>query len=207
MFKIGLDCYTARLEKFTFEQALDFCVDMGLEGYLAGRPTELSPTFDHGEIRAEAQLAADKGLYVEVGIPPVNPYVDYWAPKGLSWDDKIGLLRKHIQAALASGTASLRTLMGGQSHRHDPKVAWARQIEETVKVMHQLAPLAREAGVRFAFETHCEVTTVELLRMFEAFGEDVGGVCLDTGNLPILLEDPLWATERVARYVVATHTK
>jgi sugar phosphate isomerase/epimerase len=207
MFKVGLDCYTVRLERFSYEQALNFVVEMGLEGYMVGRPTDLSPTLDHGEIRAQSELAAMKGLYLEVGIPPVNPHVDYWAPKGLSWDDRIRLLKKYIQAAIASGTASLRTLMGGQKDRHNPAVPWAQQVADTVKVMKQLSPLARDAGVRFAFETHCEVTTVELLRMFEAFGEDVGGVCLDTGNLPILLEDPLWATERVARYVVATHTK
>ena len=43
--------------------------------------------------------------------------------------------------------------------------------------------------------------------MIEAIGTDVMGICLDTGNFPMTLEDPLSAVRRVAPYAVATHLK
>jgi sugar phosphate isomerase/epimerase len=74
-------------------------------------------------------------------------------------------------------------------------------------VMRSLAPILHDLDLQLAFETHAEATSQELLQMIDAVGSDVVGICLDTGNFPMTLEDPLAAVRRVARYAIATHLK
>ena len=47
----------------------------------------------------------------------------------------------------------------------------------------------------------------EILGLLDDFEPDVLGVTLDTGNLPMRLDDPIAAVERLAPRVLATHVK
>jgi sugar phosphate isomerase/epimerase len=70
--------------------------------------------------------------------------------------------------------------------------------------------MLREFGVILAVETHFELTSFELLRLFDMCGAAPGeylGVCLDTMNLLTMLEDPACATERLLPWIVTTHVK
>jgi len=70
--------------------------------------------------------------------------------------------------------------------------------------------MLREFGVTMALETHFEFTSFELVRLFEMSGAAPGGelgVCLDTMNLLVMLEDPESASARLLPWVVTTHVK
>src|SRR5712691_9710719 len=72
--KIGLDQYTIHHLPLDARGVLDFAQERGLEGVQFGSPLQLSPALDPGEIRAAREYAAARGLYLELGIPPINPH-------------------------------------------------------------------------------------------------------------------------------------
>jgi hypothetical protein len=56
-------------------------------------------------------------------------------------------------------------------------------------------------GCRLNLETHEEVTIPELVRLVEAVGPDVLGLCMDTANILARAADPAVAGRRIAPYV------
>jgi sugar phosphate isomerase/epimerase len=88
-----------------------------------------------------------------------------------------------------------------------PGIPWDQQLADTATVLQRLAPVARELGIRVALETHLDATSFQLLRIIEEVGDDVVGICLDTANVMLRMEDPLEAARRLAPHVIMTHTK
>jgi sugar phosphate isomerase/epimerase len=80
-------------------------------------------------------------------------------------------------------------------------------LEDTTAVLYRLAPVARDLGISLALETHLDATSFQLLRIVEQVGSDAIGICLDTANVMLRMEDPLEAARRLAPHVVMTHTK
>jgi sugar phosphate isomerase/epimerase len=71
----------------------------------------------------------------------------------------------------------------------------------------EAVPEAERRGVRLAAENHGDYTAREMLWLVEAIGSPYFGVNFDTGNFLRLLDDPLAAMEKLAKYVFATHIK
>jgi 3-oxoisoapionate decarboxylase len=82
-----------------------------------------------------------------------------------------------------------------------------QQIDECVRVARAVAPLARDLGLRLAFETHGDLLGRELARLVEEAGPDTCGVCLDTGNPSLAAEDPLLTAELLAPYTMTGHVR
>ena len=64
--------------------------------------------------------------------------------------------------------------------------------------------------VTLAIETHFEFTSFELVRLLDMCEAEPGGwlgICLDTMNLLVLLEDPVRAVDRLLPWIVSTHIK
>jgi sugar phosphate isomerase/epimerase len=220
--KIGLDQYTIHHLSLDARGVLDFAAERGLEGVQFGSPLQLSSTLDPEEIRGVREYADARGMYLELGIPCVNPHQA--APHFRS---EIGTfvaqLEDLMRASVPAGVRSLRTFIGGQSRsvpgsvvrrmddlRHDsarPDTLWEHQLADTTEVLGRLAPVARELGVRLALEPHLDATSFQLLRIIDAVGADVVGICLDTANVMLRLEDPLEAARRLAPHVLMTHVK
>jgi sugar phosphate isomerase/epimerase len=220
--KVGLDQYTIHHLPLDAHAVLDFAAARGLQGVQFGSPLQLSLTLDEAEIRAVRQYADDRGLYLELGIPTINPHQAAlqfrWEPGAFA-----ERLEELLRAAVWAGVHSVRTFIGAQSRplpesvarrmddlRNDsarPDVSWDQQLSDATKVLRQLAPAAHELGVRLALETHLDATSFQLLQMIESVGEDVVGICLDTANVMLRMEDPLEAARRLAPHVLMTHTK
>ena len=209
--KVGLDIYTLHHRNPSAAEALEFVLAHDLQGVQFGNPRQISPSLDDGELREMSQEFAHHGLYLELGLPSINPYgagaLAHEAGADAGTTAHIEGLERAMRAAAVTGTRVLRTVVGWEKERYDPAVSWAQQLADTTEVLRRLAPLARENGQKIGIETHCDITTQEILRIIEAVGEDVVGVCLDTGNLPTRMDEPLAATRRVAPYVICTHTK
>lgn len=220
--KIGLDQYTIRQLSLDARGALAFAAARELDGVQFGSPLQLSPTLDAGEIRAVRAEADARGLYLELGIPSVNPHqaAPHFREEPEGYARRLSEL---MRAGATAGISCLRTFIGAQSQavpesvvrrmdglKEDPArpgIPWEQQLSDTTALLRQIAPVARELGIRLALETHLDATSFQLLQIIEAAGADVAGICLDTANVMLRLEDPLEAARRLAPHVLMTHTK
>jgi 3-oxoisoapionate decarboxylase len=208
--KVGLDIYTLHARRPTAAEALAFVREHRLQGIQFGNPHQISPTLDRGELSEVAAEFAHHGLYLELGLPSLNPH----GRAALAHEAGAAAQAEHLESLTAAmdaaahiGVRILRTVVGWEQERYNPRVPWERQLADVTDVLRRLAPRAREHGQKIGIESHCDVTTHEMLRMIEAVGDDVVGVCLDTGNLPTRMDEPLAAVRRIAPYVICTHTK
>ncbi len=208
-YKIGVDQWTFHhLGHLSGVEILELLLAHGLEGYQFGDARQISRTLDRGEVREVREHAIAHGMYIEGGVPCFNPHQPGPAAlEGGDGDLQLGI-RRHLEALadVVVESRAVRCVMGKPCNRTLP-VPWPQQIADTVSVARQLTPILRDLDLKLAFETHAEATSTELLRMIEAIGSDVVGICLDTGNFPMTLEDPVAAVQRVAPYAIATHLK
>jgi len=208
--RVGVDQYTLKhLDGVRGIALLDLVRAHGLDGCQFRDPHEVSPALDPVELREVHAHARAHGMYLEVGISCPNPH----APGPVALRDGDGDLRAGLRrqleaiAAVAVGTRSVRCFVGSRGARHRSPVPWTRQIEDTIALVRDLAPVLRDLTLKLAFENHTEATTFELVRVVNALGSDVAGITLDTGNIPITVEDPLLALRRATPYTIATHLK
>lgn len=195
--RIGLDTFTIRELNLDFIGQLDYIKNHGLEGaQMHDMPSELS---EMKEIKSHAD---NLDLFTYIAITPCNfLYTEQ--------EESILLekLTKDIQNAAECGWHELRTIMGDHLTRYEHKQPWKDHMSATIQLLKKLAPVLREHGSRLNIENHGDATTSDLIRITQKIGEDIIGICLDTGNLLVLGEDPVMASERAAPYVHLTHAK
>lgn len=183
--------------------------ETGLDGAFFRSPVNFSPKLDPGALREARAYADDHGLYLELGVGRVNPHTFDKNPELVSLGDgdyRRGFERV-VRACREIGCVELWCVTGTYVDRFNGKAPWPEQLEATREFLASLAPMLRDAGCRLNMETHEEVTTFELLRLIEAIGSDVLGLCMDTGNLLARAQDPIAAARRIAPYVHQTHVK
>ena len=192
--------------------------ELGFEGILVRTVDEAFPTLDSGAIDEFAQEAARRGMFVQLGLGKVNPYMTAELPRirdlgGGSYLD--GMVRL-IELCAAHGWNEAWTATGGFKHdlpapfcfdRFRTDADWSDQLAAIARLLRMLAPALRANGVRLNLETHEEITTFEILRLIDEVGADVVGVCLDPGNLMVRGEVPDEAIARVAPYTHMTHLR
>lgn len=195
--KIGLDTFTIRELELDFIGQLDFIKKHNLAGaQLHDVPANLS------EMKKIKEHADKLGLFVNIAVTPCNPL--------FTKDNETELVAKltqDITNAAQCNWHELRTIMGDHLTRYKHKNNWQEHIEATIRVLKKLKPVLLKNGSRLNIENHGDATTHDLLRIIKEVGEDTTGICLDTGNLLVLGEDPVAATLRAAPYVHLTHAK
>lgn len=158
------------------------------------------------DLKEIAVFAADNGLYLEWGGGQHIPRdMESWRNKDIFSDN----LARAKEAA-AMGAAIIRSCSGGRMRWQPDSPPTARLMEETAKTLAAQRTMLEDHGVVLALETHFEFTSFELLAIFDMAGLRPGGsagICLDTMNLLVMLEDPLEATKRLLPWVVSTHIK
>ncbi len=197
------------------EAALQLAHERGLGGVQFLDATAIDADLDLEHLRAfrgwaEApdQDGRRRDLYVEVGIPSPNPVRRSRIEKRtISSDEHAEYLIRHLDAAAALGSRHLRAYIGDRHDRFRRDVSWADQIEAAQDVIRRIAPALRERNLRIALENHADLTAEELLRIVDALGDDIAAITLDTGNLPMRLDDPVAAVKRLAPRVASCHVK
>ena len=201
--RVGLDGkYRPGVETLRFAHA------EGLDGVFFRSPRQLSESLDWGALRAGRQLADELGLYLEIGVGRVNPYVFDKSPEIAAWGDgdyRRGFERG-VRACLEMGCRDLWCVTGTYADRFEGKAPWPEQLRATADFLASLLPLLRDLGVRLCLETHEEITLPEVLRLVE-LDPDHLGLCLDTGNVLVRAEDPAAWAKRLAPHVRLTHLK
>ena len=82
-----------------------------------------------------------------------------------------------------------------------------QQIDRLVKMLRKAVKVAADYDIKLAIENHIDFNGVEILRLLEEVDSPYLGLNFDTGNFARLLDDPVKAMEKLARYTLATHIK
>jgi sugar phosphate isomerase/epimerase len=183
-------------------KALELAVEYGFEGVLLSS----RPLLADEELKQQVMAsAAEKGLYVELNGGGIGT-----ARSGKTTDELVESWKPLFPLAAEVGSPILNTGLG----------AWpweGRQIEEAGKTLEDqiaggiatlraLAPIAAEYGVVVTIHT-AYLKASEYLQIVEAVDSPYVGLCLDTSNAFLVLEDPTEYAQQVAPYVRSTHLK
>ncbi|MDQ4501492.1 sugar phosphate isomerase/epimerase [Sinomonas sp. ASV322] len=194
--RIGVMC--GRLQGFEDghpEEALVWASSGGYDGVLFATPRAMSPELDGVALKEAGELAAERGLYLEVGIGSLGPFGDA--------GERLAELNAHIDAAATAGCREFFAYT--RTDRHHASVPHAVQLAAVQKTLETLAPRLRDEGLRLNLKTHEDLSSHEVLRLVDESGTDVVGVSLDVANLVVRGEDPVEATRRLAPHVHQTH--
>lgn len=199
--RVGIDVFTIRELNLDPFQQVDFVRQRGFEGLQYGGVRSMSETLDVGKLREIHRYCDDNGMYSHVSVTTVNPITS-----SLSFDDLKASLIEEITAAAQAGWHELHSVINVGSERYTHPIPWCRHVEGAIKLINQLRPTLEKCGSRINLETHGE-STFDILKVIEATGTHLTGVCLDTANTLCNAEDPVMAARRVAPYTHLTHTK
>jgi sugar phosphate isomerase/epimerase len=206
--RIGFDAYTIEHRGLSTEATLDFAREHRLQSVQFLEPASIARNLDPARLAEVRAMAGARGLALEVGLPSLNP-----ARRSRQEGREVGAeeharsLIRHIEAVEALGCRHARAYLGSRHDRFRTDVRWPVQIAACRDVLRRLTPTLRACGIAVAIETHADATTGEILGLLDAFEPGVLGVTLDTGNLPMRLDDPVAAVDRLAPRVLATHIK
>jgi sugar phosphate isomerase/epimerase len=208
MMRIGFDAYTIEHRGLSVEQTLDFAREHRLDGVQFLEPSRISPELAPDRLLEVRRLAQEKGLALEVGIPSPNPTRrSRLEDRPVDAAEHAHDLIRHVEAVSILGCRYARAYLGDRHDRFRTDTRWAEQIAAATDVLKRLEPTLREHGVAVAIETHADATSDEIRGLLDAFEPEVVGVTIDTGNLPMRLDDPVVAVEQLAHRVLATHVK
>jgi sugar phosphate isomerase/epimerase len=205
--KIGIDNYGLYPLGLNLLETMQWAKNNGAEGVqFSGLMLEKGETVSAEELRDIKKFAVDNSMYVEWGGGQHVPFdTAKWEKK-----DIFTVNKKAVEEAEILGTRIVRSCSGGLFRWDLKSPATELLLREMALSLREQRQMLRDHNVILAIETHFEFTTFELLKVFEYCEAEPGdylGICLDTMNLLIMLEDPLLAVERILPWVVSTHIK
>jgi sugar phosphate isomerase/epimerase len=182
---------------------LDRVSALGLDGCQFASPLALSPKLVSAELEAVRAQAASLGLYVELALGQINPYHFDSRPEllALGDGDMRAALQRLIGAARAVDCTEIMFTIGTLADRFSRVEPWDEQLRATTYFLQSIAPVLRDLDCHLCLKTHEEITSFEIVRLIEAVGPDVLGVCFDPVNVLVRIEDPLSAARRLRPYV------
>lgn len=207
MHRVGIDNYGLYPLALSPLETLEWASQHGASGVaFSGLSAGDLRLINQDYLRELRTRAEELGLYVEWGGGQHIPRdLSSWSAK-----DIFSVNQRAAAEAETLGTRIVRSCSGGLMRWQPSSPPTEMLLAETAASLLKQREMLRGHGVILALETHFEFTTHELVQLFEmceAEPQDWLGICLDTMNLLIMLEDPLTATRRVLPWVVSTHIK
>jgi len=202
--RLGLDTYSLRWQDWDAFNLLEYAAGLGLDNVQFSERATLA-SLDQSYLESVRRRAADLGLSVEVGMLSFDCYSSLFRTEYGSGEQQLADL---VRAAWVVGSPIVRCVLGGQAERLGP-VPFNQHVDEFLRVLRVIAPLARDLDIKIAVENHGAVDFLarELRSLVETAGIDYVGVCLDTGNPAYAAEDPVVSTEILAPYIIATQIR
>lgn len=207
MWKIGIDSYSLYPKRLHPFDLLEWAASNGAEGV---QFTDVHlPEFrqpDAAFLTALQQAASERNLYLEWGGGQHIPFdMRTWEARDWSLINQTAADQAH-----KLGVRVIRSCSGGLMRWGDDAPSTETLLRHIARFLREQRAMLLDRGVVLAIETHFEFTSFELLRLFDMCDAQPGewlGICLDTANLLIMLEDPLAATERLWPWVESLHCK
>ena len=156
-------------------------------------PEECLPDLSEESLQKARQYAADRGQYIV-------------ADGGIV---EVGMLRRLIPAAHGLGTPTLRVILSGilGGDRRSLSGKWDEYLQNCIRVLGEVLPVAEEYGVSIAVENHSDATSRDLLILCETLDSPHIGITLDTGNVLSVLEEPIGYATRLMPFLKNVHLK
>jgi len=201
--KVGLDHIPlVTLFKWDDLQFMDKAVEYGYEGVLiSGRNLVRDEALRQQVIEKKNQ----HDLYVEIGGAGIDTALSGRSTQELikSWEPLFGL-------ALELGSKTLLTGLGkwpweGRVIKEKGKSV-ADQINGGIATLREVSKMAQDHEVAVTIHTS-HFTADEYVQIMESVDSPYVGLCLDTANSFLVLQDPVEFAKRVAPWVKSTHLK
>lgn len=173
----------------TAAQQLDMAEAYGLRG--AEIPLDLLKQCDPEELSASAKA---RGLFINVAAGGFDPEE----------------LKEALRLAARADAITLRTVVGGAKFggdRRHMEGEWQPFLQRILASFREAVPVAEQTGVNLTVENHQDLTSEELLWLWESIGSDRFGITLDTGNPLATAEHPIDFFQRTAPFVKNVHLK
>ena len=204
--KVGIDNYSLFPLNLEPLEVLKWAKENNAGGVSFSGLPEGSKNSDQEYMRSLREYGKEHALYLEWGGAQHIPRdMSSWKKRDL-FDNNLKVARE----AEILGTRIVRSCSGGLMRWKPQNPPTKTLLSEMVETLKDQKNMLMDHNVILAIETHFEFTTFELLRVFEECDTKPGeflGICLDTMNLLIMLEDPVSATERILPWIVSTHIK
>ncbi len=152
----------------------------------------------------ESYLSELKGLLDEYNLDRV------WAwghPDGLEGgknEKEFNEMVKHIDYAKAIGAKVMRVVGSSLMFRNEPH---GPQIEKLSNMFSKAVKTAEKNDIKLADENHIDYNSDEMLEIITNVNSPYFGINFDTGNFVRVLDDPVQAMEKLAKYTFSTHIK
>jgi len=135
-----------------------------------------------------ADFASSHGMYVEL------------AGSGVSAEELAG----HLDAAQRVGARIVRTFIGGKCT--DDRRITAARARTAREYLVRSVDFAEQFGVCLALENHQDLFLEDLVLLLE-IDSPYFGICLDTGNIAAMGEDPVAAVETLGERIASLQLK
>lgn len=117
--------------------------------------------------------------------------------------------RRYARAAKQLGVTAIG--VGGMPfsiNRFVDDPPFDKQVEMMITALRPMVEIAEDEGLKLALENHADYRCSELLdHVIQPMGSPALGIKLDTGNCPLVIEDPVEAARISAPICYATHFK
>jgi sugar phosphate isomerase/epimerase len=184
-----------------FEEALQGVREAGFTAIeIACREPHVSLEGIKKAPEAYAKLVERAGLSV-AALSLYNTFTD-----SARLDDEIDAAAAFIRAASAFETRIVKLTPGPPASAEATDEHWRR----LGRAMDELAPVAKEAGVQLAFETHMRQlsdTLASSKRLLELASSDVVGLTVDFSNLAFAGEDTRAVFSELGEHMAHAHVK
>jgi sugar phosphate isomerase/epimerase len=184
------------------QQVLEMAREYGFEGALLPSRPLLA---DEGLKQQVIDVAAEYGLYVELNGSRIDT-----ALSGKSTAELVEGWKPLFPLAAEVGSPVLNTGLGIWPWEGRLITEASRTIEDQIAggiaTLRELAPIAADHGVVVTIHTS-HFKADEYLRIVESVDSPYVGLCLDTSNAFLVLEDPTEYARQVAPHVRSTHLK
>lgn len=88
------------------------------------------------------------------------------------------------------------------------KKDWDEYIEDSIRFLKKLEPIAREHGIKIAVENHQDFDSNDFIRIMDSFGkDDTIGINFDIGNAFAVCEDPMIFCKKIIHKINNVHIK
>jgi len=171
------------------------CREMGFDALEASLEKYLAPA----EVDRVGNLLAKHGVALATDYGD-----DFSAPRKAP-----EAFRPYARAARQLGVGVVGTgSMPFSINRFVDDPPFGRQMEMIRSALGPLVAIAEEEGLKMAIENHADYKCAELIEhVVEPIGSRALGIKLDTGNCPLVIDDPLEAARLSAPICYATHFK
>ncbi len=187
---------------FTLNLLADLAVNHGLAGIEF--PLETStPVFD-GKTVETAGFAGD--IAAELSTLGLRLIADY----GVILDHPIEHNLAYLRLAHRCSAEKVRVILSHVLCGDRRKVTggWDAHLAACAVRLADLLPVAQEIGLKVCVENHQDLTSAELIWLYEASGcSPAFGVTLDTGNPLAVAEDPVQYARAIAPLIGHVHLK